>query len=180
MNRSSSSEQTLIGNGLEPVTAPTDGNLCCQYGDENDLKCAETILLVEDEAFVREVTGEVLQSAGYRVLTARNAAEAARIYDERGAEVDLLLTDVILPRESGYDLAARVRKRNPVLKVLYVTGYAEHMQVVRGQRGDCLAKPFSGADLLNRVRLALDQREWPAPMADDLALPDRLRVACRI
>ena len=62
---------------------------------------AETILFVEDEAFVREVTCEVLRSAGYRVLVANNAAEAAGIYDQRRGEVELLLSDVVLPGEMG-------------------------------------------------------------------------------
>jgi response regulator RpfG family c-di-GMP phosphodiesterase len=64
--------------------------------DAETLAGAETILFVEDEAFVREVTCEVLRSAGYRVLTAKNAAEAVRVYDQSSGEVGLLLTDVVL------------------------------------------------------------------------------------
>ena len=86
-----------------------------------------TILLVEDESFVREVTCEVLRSAGYRVLPARDAAEAMRFYELRRGNVDLLLSDVILPGETGPALAGTLRKKNPTLKVLLVSGYGEQI-----------------------------------------------------
>src|SRR5271169_602645 len=118
---------------------------------------AETILFVEDEAFVREVTCEVLRSAGYRVLVANDAAEAAGIYDQRGGEVELLLSDVVLPGETGRALAGRLRRGNPELKVLLVTGYAEQMGMQDTKGEECLAKPFSTEALLRRVRQLLDQ-----------------------
>jgi len=117
----------------------------------------ETILLVEDEAFVREVTGEVLRSAGYRVVSARNAAEAAHAYDERGGEVELLLSDVVLPGETGRALAGRLRGANPRLKVLLVTGYAQHIGGREVGEEECLAKPFSTDALLRRVREIIDR-----------------------
>jgi two-component system, cell cycle sensor histidine kinase and response regulator CckA len=120
---------------------------------------AETILLVEDEAFVREVTGEVLRSAGYEVLIARDAVEAAGVYSARPDSVELLLSDVVLPGENGRVLARRLRRENPQLKVLLITGYAEQMGL-HGEREEdeeeCLAKPFSTAVLLRRVRQRLD------------------------
>jgi two-component system cell cycle sensor histidine kinase/response regulator CckA len=119
------------------------------------LAAAETILFVEDEAFVRDVTGEVLRSAGYRVLTAQNAAEAVRIYDARHGDVELLLTDVVLPGETGRMMAGRLRRENPKLKVLLVTGYIEELEPQEGIQ-ECLAKPFSAATLLRRVRGLLD------------------------
>jgi CheY-like chemotaxis protein len=126
-----------------------------------ELSGAETILLVEDEAFVRDVTSEVLRSAGYEVLTARNAAEAAQIYSTRRG-VELLLSDVILPDENGRTLAGRLRRENPELKVLLVTGYAEQMGLQGPQPDEaCLAKPFSTAVLLRRVREMLDRTELP-------------------
>ena len=119
----------------------------------------ETILYVEDEAFVREVTCEVLRSAGYRVLTAKNAAEAVRVYDQRSGDVELLLTDVVLPGETGRALACRLRRENPGLKILLVTGYAEQMAVREAKLEECLPKPFSTEVLLRRVRQLLDCRE---------------------
>ena len=127
--------------------------------------CAVTILLVEDEAFVREVTREILESEGYRVWTAGCAAEAQRIFDELGGGVDLLLTDVILPGESGRVLAARARRENVALKVLYVTGYPEQMGMRVSENGDCLAKPFSADALLDRVRRMLDSVDVSAMRA---------------
>ena len=111
---------------------------------------------MEDEAFVREVTCEVLRSAGYQVLTAKNGAEAGRIYDQFREEADLLLTDVVLPGETGRALAARLRLENPELMVLLVTGYAEQMGLREWEGEECLAKPFSSEVLLRRVRQLLD------------------------
>ena len=125
--------------------------------EKETLDGAETILFVEDEAVVREVTSQVLQSAGYRVLTAKNAAEAIRVYDQRSSEVELLLTDVVLPGESGRVLAAKLRQENPTLNILLVTGYAEQMGLQEGDQEECLAKPFSSEVLLRRVRQQLDR-----------------------
>jgi DNA-binding NtrC family response regulator len=119
----------------------------------------QTILLVEDERFVREVTGEVLRSAGYNVLTARNAAEAMREYEACCSPVELLLTDVILPGESGHALAARLRRVKPELKVLLVSGYGEQMGPRKAGNGECLAKPYSTGVLLGRVREVIDGGE---------------------
>jgi two-component system cell cycle sensor histidine kinase/response regulator CckA len=133
---------------------------------------AETILLVEDEAFVREVTVEVLRSAGYCVLTARNGAEAERVYDESNGEVELLLTDVVLPGETGRALAGRLRRERPLLKVLLVTGYPEQMEQGEAPREECLAKPFSTEALLRRVRRVLDRNVLRRE------LDDPVRQAC--
>lgn len=116
----------------------------------------ETILFVEDEAFVRKVTCEVLRSAGYRVFPAKGAAEAVPIYDQRRDEVDLLLTDVVLPGETGRALASRLRRERPELPILFVTGYAEQMGPRESKSEECLAKPFSAEVLLRRVRHMLD------------------------
>src|SRR5271165_407542 len=131
-------------------------------GVEATLARAETILLVEDEAFVREVTGEVLRSAGYEVLIARNAAEAAGVYAGRRGGEELLLSDVVLPGEDGRALAGRLRRENPELKVLLVSGYAEQMGLREEQEEEeCLAKPFSTEVLLRRVREMLDHTGLP-------------------
>jgi len=116
---------------------------------------AETILYVEDEAFVRGVTREILHSAGYRVFAAKTAAEAVRIFQEHHFAVDLLLSDVILPGETGQTLAARLRRTNPRLKVLLVTGYGDQMLDREGMHDCYLAKPFSSEALLQRIREVL-------------------------
>jgi CheY-like chemotaxis protein len=125
--------------------------------EKETLGGTETILFVEDEAFVREVTSQVLRSAGYRVLTATNAVEALHLYDQPSNEVGLLLTDVVLPGETGRGLAARLVQRNPALNILLVTGYTEQMGLQDGDQEECLAKPFSSEVLLRRVRQQLDR-----------------------
>ena len=117
---------------------------------------AQTILLVEDEAFVRDVTSEVLESAGYRVLTAKNSIEAVRIFDQNCGGVGLLLTDVILPGQTGRALASKLQEDNPRLKVLLVTGYPEQIAELNLSDVGLLAKPFSTGMLLQRVRHMLN------------------------
>jgi two-component system cell cycle sensor histidine kinase/response regulator CckA len=124
-----------------------------------DLSGAVTILLVEDEVFVREVTGEVLRSAGYRVLTAKNAADAEQVYVQWCGEVDLLFTDVILPGENGRSFAERLRLTQPTLKILLVTGYAEQIGLLKGGPEECLAKPFSTRELLEKVKEMMAVRD---------------------
>jgi two-component system, cell cycle sensor histidine kinase and response regulator CckA len=80
------------------------------------------ILLVEDEPLVRKVTCEVLQSAGYRVLKAKNTAEAIHTFSRHGEEIDLLLTDVVMPGRSGRELARELRGICSDLKTIFTSG----------------------------------------------------------
>jgi len=116
-------------------------------------------LFVEDQEFVRKVTREVLQSAGYRVLTAGSAAEALRTYDQHRSGVDLLLTDVVLPGNNGRVLAKELRREDEELKVLLVTGYGDQMEFNQRQPPveKCLFKPFSARMLLRTVREVLEE-----------------------
>jgi two-component system cell cycle sensor histidine kinase/response regulator CckA len=119
--------------------------------DHQSPKVWPTILLVEDENFVREAAREVLRNTGYSVVAVKTAAEAVRVFEEVGGGVDLLLTDVVLPGEAGPALAARLRQADPGLNVLYVTGYAEQMKILEARHDRFLAKPFSSEKLLNAV-----------------------------
>ena len=112
---------------------------------------AKTILLVEDEDFVRNVTREILRAAGYRVLAAGDSATAVRRYKEFGTAIDLLLTDMILRGENGAELAARMRQQNPGLKVLFVTGYADQIAILKSAGEAHLLKPFCTEALLKKV-----------------------------
>jgi two-component system, cell cycle sensor histidine kinase and response regulator CckA len=123
--------------------------------DKQTVSAIETILYVEDEVFVREVTREILRSAGYRVFTAKTAAEAAGTFQEHRCEIDLLLADVVLPGETGRTLAQRLQSMSPQLKVLLVTGYGDQMKEREELRVAYLAKPFSGEILLLRLREVL-------------------------
>lgn len=117
-----------------------------------------TILLVEDEAFVRDVACEILSAAGYCVLKAGNAAEALRTFHRYPEKVQLLLTDVVLPDRNGCDLALELTTLCHTVRAIFVSGYPENSATTKGiQRpGWCyLPKPFSAASLLEKVREVL-------------------------
>ena len=119
----------------------------------------ETVLLVEDEDFVRGVTREVLEMAGYRVLEASNGESAMRIFSENGGKVELLLTDVVMPGMNGRDLAGRVSKMAPNVKMLFMSGYTENAVLRHGLEDDCAAylqKPFALETLIAKVREVLN------------------------
>jgi CheY-like chemotaxis protein len=144
--------------GVAETNSVVASNECLNLGTVGELLTGtETILLVEDEAFVREVTHEVLESAGYRVVTAKNAQEAIA-ERERMSQVDLLLTDVVLPGRSGRALASDLRSRQPSLPVLFVSGYAVQLAEIKvAQPAEaCLPKPFSAAVLLRKLRQMLN------------------------
>ena len=81
-----------------------------------------TILLVEDEDFVREAAFQILQAAGYRVLKARNAAEALRMFHQYGREIELLLTDIVIPGRNGGELAHDLKAMHQGLKIIFISG----------------------------------------------------------
>jgi two-component system, cell cycle sensor histidine kinase and response regulator CckA len=117
-----------------------------------------TILLVEDEAFVREITCEILENAGYRVLKTRNAAEAWDAFSRYKAIVRLLLTDVVLPGRNGRDLASDLRAMSPHLRTIFISGYPENAVTKNGIPEDgtfYLPKPFSMQSLTRTVRKVL-------------------------
>jgi CheY-like chemotaxis protein len=121
-----------------------------------------TILLVEDEAFLREVTCEILESAGYRVLKTRTAAEAISAFSEYKAIVRLLLTDVVLPGQDGRVLANNLRCICPKLRIIFISGYPENAVTRHGIQEDgmfYLPKPFSLQSLTRKVRQVLEEEE---------------------
>jgi two-component system cell cycle sensor histidine kinase/response regulator CckA len=120
---------------------------------------SQTILVVEDEDFVREVTCEVLSSSGHVVLTAKNAAEAKELLQQSSSLPQLLLTDVVLPDQDGCDLARDISAINPDLLVVFMSGYPKNIvsQRLSQQHATYLAKPFSASSLLATVRSVLEQ-----------------------
>ncbi len=131
----------------------------------------ETILVVEDEAFVRDVTCEILRSAGHKVRTATNASEAESIFFGFKHQVALLLTDIVLPGDSGRVLAERLCRVSPALRVLFMTGYAEQMDVDPRHPWSCLAKPFAAATLLRQVESLLGHPDFKFSGHDISAMP---------
>jgi two-component system, cell cycle sensor histidine kinase and response regulator CckA len=120
----------------------------------------ETILLVEDDMSLRTLTKKVLEANGYTVLVAANLDEAAKAAEEQCGVVHLLLTDVIMPGGSGPDVAARIRKWSPNLRVLYMSGYTgtamSRLNIL--EAGSYLIqKPYSPDVLLQKVREVLNE-----------------------
>jgi CheY-like chemotaxis protein len=121
----------------------------------------ETILLVEDEAPIREIAARGLQAQGYTVLVAADGAEAARIGRERLREIDVIVTDLVLPLLGGREVVARLRQERPDLPVVYMSGYAPNTVADRemvDEHSSFLAKPFTPQTLGLRVRELLDRR----------------------
>jgi two-component system cell cycle sensor histidine kinase/response regulator CckA len=125
----------------------------------------ETILCVEDEATVREVTAEQLRSLGYRVLACASGVEALKVAAEHDGPIHLLLTDVVMPDLNGRDLAASLLAVRKDIRVLYTTGYGEDVVARHGIVEDGLLlveKPFSLAALAQQVRRALGGPKRPS------------------
>jgi PAS domain S-box-containing protein len=124
----------------------------------------ETVLVVDDDARVREVAERLLTRSGYTVLVASGGVEAENIAREYEGDIDALVTDVVMPRIQGRDLAGRLERARPGLGVLYMSGYAQPILASRGtlEAGvTLLEKPFSEQSLLSKLREVLDQSRTP-------------------
>ncbi len=142
--------------GAATPPTPPEGSEAVAAGPEG----RATILLVEDEAAVREVTRRILEHHGYRVLAARHADEALTVARYAGP-IDLLLTDVVMPGLGGRELAERLLAARPGLPVLFMSGYNDDEVLRRGLElptPRLLAKPFTIDTLVARVREAIGDR----------------------
>jgi len=123
----------------------------------NDHPRRRTILLVEDEPFVREATCSILQHAGFEVLPTVDAREAMKVFEGRQRGIDLVVTDMVLPGATGQQLGQDLRLHSPEVVVLVTSGYGnpECDKETPGSRTYFLAKPYSRKTLLDKIEQIL-------------------------
>jgi CheY-like chemotaxis protein len=142
-----------------PRTTEAAEQAAAPAADAGELRGTETVLLVEDDDTVRRLTRTMLESAGYKVITAPGGKEALALMGPRG-EVDLVVTDVVMPQMNGRELAKRLSVTRPTLRVLYISGYAESAMTPRGTLDpgvDFIQKPFTSHELLSKIREILSR-----------------------
>ncbi|HUX20554.1 MAG TPA: response regulator, partial [Spirochaetia bacterium] len=156
--------QSELGKGSSfiiflPVTGQTvrqprgEGNQAIASGGN------ETVLLVEDEEAVRGLVSQLLTMKGYRVLEASNPGEALLIYEKQQEEIDLLISDIVMPHMDGHLLSTRLRGINPNLKIILMSGYPA--QTLRDKIDEIsvfplIQKPFDANNFMTKVREVLD------------------------
>jgi len=119
-----------------------------------------TVLLAEDEEAVRDLAGEFLRSSGYQVIAGRDGLDALEKAEQEMGAIDVLVTDVVMPRMRGTELAQRLKRAHPRIKIVYMSGYLQHNSDEAFVADSAhLQKPFSRDSLLKKMREALGQEE---------------------
>jgi CheY-like chemotaxis protein len=124
-----------------------------------NVRGSETILLVEDDEMVRNLVRETLHREGYKILDAPGPLEAKRIAEQFTSPIQLMITDVVMPKVSGRELAEQLSRRRPDMKVLYMSGYTDNAILNSGllhKEVAFLQKPFTPAALTDKVREVLE------------------------
>ena len=127
----------------------------------DDLGGSETVLIVEDDNSLLKFAQKVLQRYGYRILTAENGEEAFKIGKEHEGPIHLMITDVVMPKMGGKEVAERLQSLYPQMKVIYMSGYTNNAIVQHGVLApglNFLQKPFSPEGLARKVREVLDKK----------------------
>ncbi len=143
-----------------PSTEEAPSAASAAQEQDRSIDGADTVLIVEDEAPLREVTARMLARHGYHVLAARDGAQALELASGHQGPIDLLVADVVMPRMLGREVAERVKELRPGVRVLFVSGYAAPMLDAQGTLPEgvrLLEKPFSEPVLLRAVRDILDE-----------------------
>lgn len=121
----------------------------------------ETILLVEDEAAVRNLARQILEMCGYKVIEAQNGLEALSIYKKFDSKIDLLITDVVMPKMGGRKLAEKITRMNPQIPQLFMSGYTDDTIIRQGMITEDMTfiqKPFTFEMLAHKVRELFDKK----------------------
>jgi hypothetical protein len=129
-------------------------------GEASAPRRSETVLVCEDDEMLRDLTRQVLEAAGYGVLTAANGAHALQVAGSHSGPIHLLLTDAVMPETGGAELTRVLGRQRPGLRVLYMSGYGPQLLERQGlaDGAELLEKPFSAAMLLARVRAVLERK----------------------
>jgi signal transduction histidine kinase/CheY-like chemotaxis protein len=129
------------------------------YNDD-ELRGNQTILMVDDEDLLLTMGEMVLTSFGYRVITANSGQRALELLEEHGARIDLLITDLVMPKMSGRELIEQVRPKFPYLPIICTSGYVRSKNAEDSSGEVYLQKPFSSQDLLLKVKKVLNPEEY--------------------
>lgn len=127
----------------------------CMDGVTNQRSAeAGTILLAEDDTTLRKMVTDILAMGGYRVIPACDGEDAYNLFLQHETEIDLVITDVVMPRMNGRQLGERCRNRNPKTRILYMSGYVDNCldprEDMTGQ-ADFIAKPFRSSHFLEKI-----------------------------
>ena len=146
----------LMASGLHPIA----DRLAIQDPYQTMTKNPKTILVIDDEESQRETLSEILSRAGFRVLTGGGYADGVSLYQQYGPEIALLLVDVSLPQENGFELAKVLCRIEPGLRVLFMSGgvgaeLCRFYGISASTAGNLLAKPVASGSLLRKVRQML-------------------------
>jgi CheY-like chemotaxis protein len=120
---------------------------------------SETILVVDDESAVREMIREILETCGYQVLEAKNGFEAMEIYEREGEKIDLVITDLLMPRMSGQSLVDLLSFSHLQNRILYISGHFDDHLITKSElekQQNFIEKPFGAVKLVEKVREILD------------------------
>ncbi len=134
-----------------------------------------TVLVIDDEAAVRNAIAIILENAGYRVLVAGSIVEVAKIVHERDTWIDIVLSDVVMPGQNGIELVARLRTERPHILPVFMSGFCQTAAMQRpvlGGPGNYLQKPFGAGQLLACLSKALNC----ARIADENATKHAMRA----
>ncbi len=140
----------------ESVKPTTEISLSAQL-----LRGTEIILLVEDEPNVRKLTREILESYGYQIIEAVDGEDALRISEQINHKFDLLLTDIVMPKIGGYELAEKLLEAGAEMRVLFTSGYTENSKIkddLINSNKNFIDKPFSPESIVCKVRTTLDDK----------------------
>lgn len=158
-------EGTVFYVVLPRATASVQAHVEKSSWDTGAAKLSATVLLVEDEAPVRTSVARSLTRQGFTVLQAKNAHDAMMVWQELGAQIDVVVTDVVMPGMRGPEMANRLRADRPALPILFISGYTDHAlgtAELAKDRTTFLAKPFSIDELVSAVRrVTVEQERLP-------------------